>query len=190
MCARSSAPASDDEALRVMMAAAADGDSAAFEALVEALSGRVMRYLQRAGVPHAEAEELVQETWIRVYRNRGCYRRGRPVGAWVFRIARNLMIDRARQLRPTVPFESEAIAVGNGIAASGVEEADEARYLWRQIREAVAPVVFDMLWLHYGEGLPVREVARILEVTTVNVRVQMHRARRHLARVMRWRGLP
>jgi RNA polymerase sigma-70 factor (ECF subfamily) len=164
----------------MLMASAAAGDDAAFGEVVETLSGRVQRFLVCAGVPHAEAEELVQETWIRVYRTSGRFMRERSVTAWVFAIARNLMIDRHRRRRAEVTLTEDLAAT-----ASQTGRADEARQLWALVRQTVSPQGFDMLWLRYGEGLSTGEIARVLKISPVNVRVQLHRARGQLARVLR-----
>lgn len=169
----------NEESLRRLMASAAAGDEVAFGEVVGALSGRVMRFLVCAGVPYAEAEELVQETWIRVYRTSGRFTRGRSVTAWVFGIARNLMIDRHRRRRAEVPL-TEALAETAPPAAG----ADEARQVWELVRKTVSPQRFDMLWLHYGEGLSTSDIARVLKLSPVNVRVQLHRARGQLAQVL------
>ena len=181
-------PAPDDEALRTMMTNAAGDDDAAFAAVVAALSGRVLRYLRCAGESYAEAEDILQETWVRVYRNRGRYRRERSVSAWVFAIARNRMIDLRRRRPSEVPLVAESLA--SAAAEPEPNDSEAAQDLWDRVRGIVSSERFDILWLHYGEGFSTAAIARVLGLTSINVRVQLHRARAQLAQAMQGKERP
>lgn len=72
------------------------GDEDAFAALVRPLELPVWRFLVRMLGDAALAEDVAQETFIRVYRKLGTFRRGSRFSTWVFQIARNAAIDAIR----------------------------------------------------------------------------------------------
>ncbi len=161
------------------MTAVAAGDDTAFRPVVDALAMRLQRFFERRGVAAAEAEDLVQETLIRLYRKRASYRPGSSVAAWAFVIGRNLMIDRHRRQRPQVALED----AGQLVAPPEPEVAGTGD-IWALAQRTLKPREFEALWLRYEEDLGVPEVARILGVTGVHARVLLHRARSRLAHVL------
>jgi RNA polymerase sigma-70 factor (ECF subfamily) len=84
---------------------------AAFGTLYDALAGRLRGWFQRHGSALAEAEDLTQETFVKVARSIGEFRgeQGQLAG-WIWTIARNLMLDarRAAGRRPTLDLQDEA----------------------------------------------------------------------------------
>ena len=93
-----SAEARSDAAL---MAAFADGEMAAFDALYARHRGALYAYLARLLSPGAgSVDDLFQEVWIRVTRERARYRPEAAFRTWLFTIARNLTIDLVRRHRP------------------------------------------------------------------------------------------
>src|SRR5690349_7185797 len=76
----------------------ADGDDSAFRVLYEALGDRLHAFLLRMTKSPAVAEELVQDTFLRMHRARGTFRKGASVVAWSYAIARNVYIDQVRTL--------------------------------------------------------------------------------------------
>ena len=79
----------------------------AFEALFERYEGAVRRHLVNIVVDEAAAEDLLQETFLRVWTHAGQWRGQGSVKGWLFRIATNLSLNhlRARRRRPEQPLE-------------------------------------------------------------------------------------
>src|SRR5713101_6453275 len=94
---------SNEAALRALMKAGLDGDSAAHRTLLERLSGQLRAYykerLARIGRSAAEAEDLVQEALIAVHIQRHTYDLAEPLTPWVYAIARYKLIDHLRRTR-------------------------------------------------------------------------------------------
>src|SRR5437588_155713 len=98
----------------VILRAAIDGDLAAFEHLVRTYQAAVWRFLKHVLGDRELAEDVTQETFLRVYQRLRSFRYDAKFSTWVFQIARNAGIDalrsRARRLRlvdaapPPVPF--------------------------------------------------------------------------------------
>lgn len=160
--------ASDD----ALVQATAAGDTAAFQALVERWSPRLIAFLTRALGRRADAEDLSQEIFLRVYRAAPRYDCQGRFAAWLFRIAGNLARSelRRRKLRSwlqgsTGPEAADALAVlpaprhfdADGPLRDAETRAELATALARlPDRQRLAVL------LRYYEGLRVRDVAEAL----------------------------
>jgi len=123
-----------------------------------------------------EAEDVVQDTYLRARARRGELRDPGAFDAWLMRIAINLCYSRhqrARTLRRLLP-------------ALGRADVDRPRDLaLRDLIERLPPRERTVLVLHYGHGYRLEEIARLLGLSAVNVRAIASRSRRSLGR--QWR---
>lgn len=112
----------DDAALAEVIRRAQQGDAAAFDRLVDAFGHRISGYLLRLTGSREDAEDLVQEVFVRLVRTIGSYRHDNRFEAWIFRIAANLARDRVRRSQ-----RGPKVVPGNGgrLVVTG-EEAQEA----------------------------------------------------------------
>jgi RNA polymerase sigma-70 factor (ECF subfamily) len=86
------------------------GDAEAFDLLYARYRGPLYRYLARHCESPAAADELYQETWLRVVRERGRWRAGGELAPWLFRVARNLLADHWRRRPPeTSPLDESVV---------------------------------------------------------------------------------
>ncbi len=110
----------DDKALSQAIRGAQGGDSAAYERIVEQYAGRIFGFLLRMTGSRHDAEDLLQEVFVRLVRTLGAYKHEGRFEAWLFRIAANLARDRVRRAK-RAPKQ-----VGQGFAedASGAEVLD------------------------------------------------------------------
>jgi RNA polymerase sigma-70 factor (ECF subfamily) len=83
----------DDE----LMVRGAAGDDDAFRVLVERWQGQILGFLTRSLASESEAEDVAQETFVRMCRNAGSYRPEGRFASWLFRIAGNLLRSRLRR---------------------------------------------------------------------------------------------
>src|ERR1700691_1554004 len=90
-----------DVDLQSLMARYQQGDSAAATALVNRLSPQLHRFFLAQFVSRRHADDLLQETWLRIHEVRHTYRRGQPVLPWLYAIARNIRVDHYRKARRT-----------------------------------------------------------------------------------------
>ena len=186
--ASSSAPPEAAQ-ITALVAACLAGDEDAFARIVRACTDRLFNFLLRfARNPH-DAEDLVQETLLKAYRNLGRFDLSRPFLPWLFTIARRTALNHLRGLRPTEELSEELVAGESGAGTIETLAArDDSDRLWRLARR-LKPRQYEALWLRYGEGLEVPEVAAVLRTNALYVKVLLHRARRALQEQARRAGM-
>jgi RNA polymerase sigma-70 factor (ECF subfamily) len=179
------------------------GDDAALSALYRRWAGPLVRYLERIVRERATAEELLQETFIRVHSARERYEAGARFSTWLFHIARNLAlneVDRARNRRPHLSADpTDAREDGDRPSLTLVSQAPsiEAIVEARRTRSLVEAELAELperqrtaLWLAAVEGYSYVEIAEVLETSTQSVKSLVHRARATLADRLGERGAP
>src|ERR1700683_3693501 len=83
--------------LQLLMARYQQGDYDAATTLVNRLSPQLHRFFLAQFVSRRHADDLLQETWMRIHEVRRTYRRGYPVLPWLYAIARNIRVDHYRK---------------------------------------------------------------------------------------------
>ena len=175
----------------ILAAQAAAGDERAFEALVGRYQRRVFRLACRL-TSETEAPDVVQETFLHVYRRLSTFRGDARFGTWLYRIATNagLMRRRASARQPAEPldeflptFDAEGRHEPTAEAlrmASRVDELIDRQVLARKAQAAVdrLPDLYrEAFVLRDLEELPTADVAQVLGVEPATVRQRVHRAR-------------
>ena len=177
-----------DEAL---VARARDKDFAAFEELVDRYEDKIFRLAFRFVRNETEAKEIVQDTFLLVWRKLDTFKGDAQFGSWLYRVATNtaLMRLRAQRRHPEVSTEELPIdyldnygqlpAAGENWAKRPDDElqSDELR---RRIQKAVdeLPEIYRTVFLIRDvEGLSTEETAEVLEISIPTVKTRLHRAR-------------
>lgn len=189
----------DDDELMIRVQ---QGDSAAFEKLVERHQPSLIGFFWHNTRDLQLAEDLAQETLLKVYSQSWDYL---PLGrfrGWLFRIARNLLIDDVRRrshdaliraVRGRRPHEEE----GNPLARLAAEFAPPETSLQREelmqlIQELLDEIPEDQRMtfvLHHYADLPLGEVAEIMESSLATTKSRLRLAREKLAEKLRLRGV-
>jgi len=171
---------SSDEAL---MQAVAAGNLAAFQALYDRHHRGVFGFLLRSLGDRRLAEDLLQETFLRVFAHRHAYRPTATLRTWLFTIVRNLLIDQFRQRSKNPEIESgEILETVADAGATPLQEA-EASEVAERLQAAVLslrPSQREVLLLHRFAGLRPEEIAEVTGASPAGVRVTLHRALRQL----------
>lgn len=170
------------------MARAAAGDDSAFSALVHRVLPRLRRWaLARTGDPD-EADEVVQETLIRMHGSLQGFTGASRLSSWLYRVLANTanQRDRRRGRRPTVPMRSvgeEAVAAGDRPDPPDPLGSLHARRMAAVVREyfeTLSPGQRQVLEMVDHQGMRPMEVAEALDMNPVTVRAHLFRARRAL----------
>ena len=174
-----------------LAARAAAGDDHAFEEIVERYQGRVYRLACRL-TSDTDAADVLQDTFLHVYRHLSSFRGESQFGTWLYRIATNaaLMNRRARARRPAesldafMPrFDTHGVHVGTPAelqVCSRIDELIDRQVLAQKARAVLTrlPDLYrDAFVLRDLEEMSTAEVAEVLGVEPATVRQRVHRAR-------------
>src|SRR5579862_4632409 len=94
-----------DSNVEALMARYQEGDFAAATALIHCLSPQLHRFFIVQAASRGDADDLLQETWLRIHKVRHTYRPGEPVLPWLYAIARHIRIDYYRKASRTTARE-------------------------------------------------------------------------------------
>ncbi len=159
------------------------GDPAAFDALYERYHGVVFNFLLRLVRDRALAEDLLQETFLRLFAHRAGYRPTARFKTWILTIARHLAIDQLRRVGGLSTLEArETVEALPDRWASPLQRA-EAGELADRLQAALIrlpPSQREVLLLSRFAGLSHEEIAEVTETSPGAVRVTLHRALRRL----------
>src|SRR5580693_8914648 len=97
-----------DAELETLMVRYQQGDSSAAADLVTRLSPALHRFFMTQFVSRRYADDLLQETWLRIHQVRHTYRPGEPVLPWLYAIARHIRVDQYRKARRVEDREQQA----------------------------------------------------------------------------------
>jgi RNA polymerase sigma factor (sigma-70 family) len=181
------------------MARLVAGQDAALNALMERHGGPLFGFLCRFLRNEDAANDLAQETFVRVYQHRADFKPGQKFSTWLFTIGGNLARNhlRGRSRRPEVPLEGDGEdqpGLARSLPASGGSPADETVRTEQQaaVRSAVADLPDDLreaIVLCELEDRSVAEAATILSTTVKAVESRLYRARGQLRqRLTCWLG--
>ncbi|HLH16634.1 MAG TPA: sigma-70 family RNA polymerase sigma factor [Bryobacteraceae bacterium] len=178
---------------RVYVAKARSGDADAYRVLVERHSRSLFRLAYRMTLNEQDAEDVVQESFLRAYRWLGRFDERASFGTWLYRIAANCALDlvRARRRR------------GEDLAAGGEDAEDpvtalpsgapspEREALSSEVRERVAEAMQELspaertaFVLRHFEGMCIEEVSRVLDCKPGAAKHSVFRAVQKLRRAL------
>ncbi|MGH7355630.1 MAG: RNA polymerase sigma factor [Candidatus Rokuibacteriota bacterium] len=170
-------PPTDDE----LMARASADDQRAFAELYERHRRVVFTFLLHVTGARQVAEDLLQETFLRVWRGRAGYRASGEFRAWLFTIARRLAVDRFR--RQGLVWEDDPAALETAVSVDAPDRRAEARDELARLQRALdqlPPAQREVVLLARLVGAGAEEIAWVTGSTPGAVRVQLHRALRRL----------
>lgn len=179
-----------------LIARAKAREAAAFDALVERYASRLYGYFYRLTGRRADAEDLLQDLFVRLVRMIGQYEHDGRFESWLFRIATNLLRDRVRRAKssrqvalPSDPSGEEGDQLARradfGAAAPGdrlgqAESLDRLQRALAELPEAERTVIL----LRHFSGMSFREIAEMMETPIGTALARAHRGLGHLRELM------
>lgn len=164
-------------------------DEAAIRQVYRQYADAIYRYALYQGGDEHLAEDVAGEVFVRMLESIGTYTyRGTPISAWLYRIARNLVIDQQRRgnrLKPLDQVEHTDFVSDNPV------DLAERRLGWEELRSALSELTDeqrDVVVLKFVEDLQNQQVAAIVGKNEGSVKALQHRALRSLRRVLERRG--
>lgn len=180
---------SDEE----LMARVVKGDTQSLGVLFERYQQPLFGFLYRLLNDRTVAEDLLQDTFFRIYDRRRTYRVGMKFSTWMFTIAKNLTTDyfkhSARREMPVsqMTTDDDEKEVEHFVEPSDVVEDWQRAELVHAVRQAVHSLPEDqrtIIVLREYQGLSYRDIAAIVGCSEEAVRVRAHRARQALKRLL------
>ena len=158
------------------------GCQESFAELVERYGARLLQFLHYKTNNEHDAEDLVQDTFVKAYVNIHRYRNSWKFSTWLFTIAARLAASRYRSIaRGRAVGQTQS---GDFEPADVVVQQETRQNLWVMAR-ALSKNQYQALWLRYAEDMSIKEISHILRKSQVNVKVLLYRARVNLAERLR-----
>lgn len=167
---------------------AQQGTQRGFAVLVERYWQRLVRYVQRLLPGTNDAEDIVQESFIKAYTNLRSFNLDRRFSPWMYRITHNTFVDHAKSLkRQPLPFFDPDVLFPHPVAAERPDteaEVASVRTLLHKHLDSLESRYHEALVLRYKEGMSYRDIADILHVPvgTVSIRIKrgLEKMRAHI----------
>src|SRR5947199_2451605 len=170
-----------------VLARARQGDSEAFRALVERHSRSVFRLAYRMTGNEQDAEDVVQESFLRAYRQLGRFESRANFGTWLYRIVANCSVDlmRSKQSRHDQSRAESLDAIVSTSASDGCgpDRLAESAEIGQRVAEAMrelSPLERAAFILRHHEGRSIQEISKMLGLGTSAAKHSVFRAVRKL----------
>ncbi len=172
-----------------------DGDESAFNELINRYKRGVFTLIIRMVRNREVANDLSQDTFVKLYASLSSYNPKYKFSSWLFKIANNLTIDYLRKNRPNVlsldePIETDRDSVKIQVASGGENPLDRAESieLGEKIKEAIMDLPVDyrrVIVLRHVEDLTYEEIAVAIDLPLGTVKTLLFRGRRLLRKKLR-----
>ncbi|MGA3372981.1 MAG: RNA polymerase sigma factor [Terracidiphilus sp.] len=175
-----------DPNLEILMARYQQGDYDAATDLIEQTGPRLHRFFLAQSQSRQDADDLLQETWLRIHKVRHTFRAGEPALPWFYAIARHVRVDHYRKSLSTAVGQRQLEAMANEVAAVP-RESDHADGLDALLAPLSASQreVIEMMKV---AGMSLEEVARATSSSVGSVKQKVHRAYKKLRVTMSGAG--
>lgn len=133
------------------------GDEKAAEELIKRYYASILRYCKSHCFNLEKAEDLTQETFLKLFRNLSGYKGGMKFKAYLYTIANRLCIDESRKMK-VYPLENEEEIIYECDEMRRIEDKLEIDYLLKEL----SPEQREAVILRFGEQLGFREIAKVM----------------------------
>lgn len=167
-----------------------DNSTSDFNDIYEEYQGLIYNYLWRMTENQAHAEDLTQETFVRVHRGLSTFRGDSSLKTWLYRIASNVFLDHTRRASTKHDRVTTALDETVGVDADWEDRESlqpdqlaaqsEMSACVQEHVEALSESYRTVLVMHDEEGLTSREIAEVLGCSEATAKIRLHRAREKL----------
>jgi RNA polymerase sigma-70 factor (ECF subfamily) len=181
-CRKAFEPMHPDSNLEILMARYQRGDFGAATDLIECISPQLHRFFLAQSQSRTDADDLLQETWLRIHKVRHTYRPGEPALPWFYAIARHIRVDHYRKSVRTAAGERQLEELSREVATvpRETDPVDGLNALLAPLPESQREVI-EMLKV---AGMSLEEVARATSSSVGSVKQKVHRAYKKLRETM------
>jgi RNA polymerase sigma-70 factor (ECF subfamily) len=167
------------------------GQTDLFNTITERYFDRIFRYTLKMHFGNIqEAEDSTAETFYKAYRFINSYSLAIPFSAWLYRVAKNTVIDslRKHKRQPKVSLESY-LEMNDEPIHSQVRTIPNEKMLIDTFLEYVNEEERSMLTLHYLEGVPIRELSDLYKLKENTITVKIKRAKEKIRKLAEEKGI-
>ncbi|MDE5708732.1 MAG: RNA polymerase sigma factor [Alistipes sp.] len=170
---------------RQLVAQVLGGDDTAFEYLFNRYHEAIRRlFIQRTGGAN-DVDDLLQETFIKVYVNLHRYDPRFTFGQWVYTIARNTFIDHVRRRQDDLPIDERFTAPASNAPTPEENVINlQQRTQIEHSLDRLAPRYRRLIVMRFFDGYSYEEIAAKLALPLGTVKTQIHRAREQMCRLI------
>ncbi len=160
-------------------------DPQAPSVLVHAISPTLLRFFCAQGGTREEADDLLQETWLRVHRSRHTYRPGEQLMPWIYAIARHVRVDAYRKKRRITTHEAAVDSLPDlpPIRTNAAAEAPT----FEELIASLPPSQKEVVTMLKVAGLSLEQIAEATSSSVGAVKQKAHRAYERLRTLLRCR---
>lgn len=166
------------------------GDQRAFAELVGLYQDKLFHMAYRMLYNRQEAEDVVQETFLRVYKNLERYDESLKFSTWIYRIATNLCIDRLRKRKPSYSLDAESTDHEGLDGYSMIPSDDrtpeselllsETQRIIHDSIDSLPPKYKTIMMLRYIQEMSLQEIGDVLDMPVTTIKTRVHRGREFL----------
>lgn len=166
--------------MEALMSRYQQADSEATAALISRLSPQIFQFFLAQVRDRFQAEDLLQDFWLRVHKARHTFRAGEPLLPWVYAIARRTKIDQYRRNRNIKSHEFQLEELPDVVSREPARRAPPAL---AELLKTLPAAQRETIWLLKVSGLSLEEVARSTGSSVGAVKQRAHRAYEKLRKV-------
>ncbi|NMO97975.1 RNA polymerase sigma factor SigW [Paenibacillus lemnae] len=173
------------------------GDQRAFAELLELYKDKIFHLAYRMLYNRHEAEDIVQETFLRVYKNLDRYDEHQKFSTWIYRIGTNLCIDRLRKRKPSYSLDADMNDQEGMDGYSMIPSDDrspesevllsETQRIIHQAMETLPAKYKGIMILRYIQDLSLQEISEILDLPVTTIKTRVHRGREFLRKKLEFK---
>ncbi|HET9794677.1 MAG TPA: RNA polymerase sigma factor [Thermoanaerobaculia bacterium] len=167
-----------------LLAGCRAGDRSAFEELYRVHGERMKSVAANLLGDRAEAEDAVQEAFVRIFRSSASFEGRSRFSTWIYRVVVNCCYDLLRRRRPTISLEEAPLESGEPLAGIAGSPDPALRRALDQGLATLPPRQRSAFVLFAVEGFSHREISEILDVSPGNSKTLVFEAKRRLARLL------
>lgn len=173
------------------------GDQRAFAEIVELYKDKIFHLAYRMLNNRHEAEDVVQETFLRVFRNLDRYDENLKFSTWIYRIGTNLCIDRLRKRKPSYSLDAEINDQDGTDGYSMIPSDDrtpesemllsETQRIIHESIESLPAKYKTIMLLRYIQDLSLQEISDVLDLPVTTIKTRVHRGREFLRKKLEFK---
>ena len=166
-----------------------DGEWRNFAVLVDKYEAKVYSYVFYLMGSKEDAEEIVQDTFVKAYRSLSQFRGEASFSTWLIRIAHFACLTRFRLKTPVkVGIEQADVSLQEAEATKALDRKDRKAILAKAM-ERLKPDERSVVTLFYYNEYSLNEITEVTELTLSNVKILLHRSRKKLLETLKRMGV-